>query len=93
VDITISPAQLDLSSYAGIISGSRRPDSGSKGMDILGKGKWEHSLLLEFLSQNKKDIPGHTQLVSNLVIFAGKPFPKIDLTETPLPSEAATPIP
>jgi len=83
VDVTISPAQLDLSSYAGIISGSRRVDAESKGTDILGGGKWDGSLLYEFLSTSKADVPGHTELVSDLVIFAGKP----------LPAQAATPTP
>jgi hypothetical protein len=90
VDLTISPAQLDLNSYDGIISGSRRADAGSKGIDILGNGKWESSLLFEFLSNSKKDVPGHTEAVSGLVIFAGKPLPKPDPNETPLPSGSAT---
>lgn len=81
VDVTISPAQLDLSSYAGIMSGSRRADAESKGTDILGAGKWDGSLLYEFLSTSKADVPGHTEIVSDLVIFAGKPLPAV--TPTP----------
>jgi hypothetical protein len=75
VDMTISLAQLDLSSYAGIMAGSRRADAESKGTDILGGGKWESSLLYEFLTTSKADVPGHTTDVSGLVIFAGKPAP------------------
>ena len=82
VDVAISPAQLDLSSYAGIMAGSRRADAESKGTDILGGGNWEGSLLYEFLSTSKADIPGHTEIMSDLVIFAGKPLP---VTVTPTP--------
>lgn len=71
-DLTISLAQLDMSSYAGIISGSRRADAASKGTDILGGGKWESSLLYDFISTSHADIPGHTEPVSDLLIFAGK---------------------
>ena len=95
VDVTISPAQLDLSSYAGIMAGSRRADAESKGTDILGGGKWETSLLYEFLSASKADVPGHAEIASDLVIFAGKPLPAPASTETFVPTEAvaATPTP
>ena len=83
VDVTISLAQLDLSSYAGIMAGSRRADAESKGTDILGPGKWDGSLLNEFLSTSKADVPGHTETVSDLVIFAGKPLSAPAATPTP----------
>lgn len=83
VDVTISLAQLDLSNYAGIMAGSRRADAESKGTDILGGGKWEGSLLYDFLTNAKADVPGHTEAVSDLVIFAGKPLP--GGTATPKP--------
>jgi hypothetical protein len=83
VDLTVSPAQLDLSSYAGIIAGSRRSDAESKGTDILGGGKWNSSLLYEFLSKSKADVPGHAEIASGLVIFAGKPAPATNPTATP----------
>ncbi|NOT03334.1 MAG: hypothetical protein HOP27_01905 [Anaerolineales bacterium] len=85
VDMTISSAQLDLSSYAGITSGSRRADSGSKGTDILGAGKWESSLLFDFISTSHADAPGHKNALSDLVIFAGKPHPVPEPTITPTP--------
>ncbi len=76
VDVAISPAQLDLSSYAGIIAGSRRADAESKGTDILGAGNWEKSLLYDFLVTSKADVPGHTEAVSFAsFVFAGKPLP------------------
>ncbi len=91
VDVTISPAQLDLSSYAGIMSGSQRADAESQGTDILGGGDWDTSLLYEFLSTNKADIPGHTELASDLLIFAGKPLPARASTETSVPTATPTP--
>jgi len=83
VDLTISPAQLDLSSYAGILSGSRRADAKSKGTDILGGGNWNGSLLYEFLSTNKTDIPGHDIIKTDFVVFAGKPLS----ADPPVPME------
>lgn len=83
VDVTISPAQLDLSSYAGIMAGSRRADAESKGTDILGGGKWKSSVLYEFLSTSKADVPGHDNLSSDLVIFAGSPLPSPTATPKP----------
>lgn len=86
VDVTISPAQLDLSSYAGILAGSRREDEKSKGTDILGAGNWKTSLLYEFLAVSKADVPGHTEAVSSgSFVFAGKPFVESAPTATPKP--------
>lgn len=77
VDVAISPAQLDLSSYAGISAGSQRADAESKGTDILGGGNWEKSLLYEFLTVSKADVPGHTEAASSTsFVFAGKPLPE-----------------
>jgi hypothetical protein len=84
VDVTISPAQLDLSSYTGIMAGSRRADAESKGTDILGEGNWKSSLLYEFLSTSKADVPGHTEAVSaGSFVFVGKPFVTPVSTQTP----------
>lgn len=91
VDVAVSPAQLDLGSYAGMLAGSRRADAESKGTDILGGGKWEGSLLYEFLSTSKADVPGHTESVSDLLIFAGTPLPVTAATETPAPTATAAP--
>jgi len=91
VDVTISPAQLDLSSYEGIMAGSRRADAESKGTDILGGGEWEDSLLHEFLFTSKPEIPGHTEAISDLVIFVGSPLPAPAATATAVPTEASTP--
>jgi len=86
VDVTISLAQLDLSSYAGIMAGSGREDEKSKGRDILGGGNWGKSLLYEFLATSKADVPGHTEAVSaSSFVFAGKPFAGSAPTVTPVP--------
>jgi hypothetical protein len=48
-DITLASAKLDLSSYAGIVAGSRRSSPTTLGNDILGGGIWEQSVLNEQL--------------------------------------------
>jgi hypothetical protein len=40
---------MDLSSYAGILAGSRRQSADAKGNDILGAGDWEKSTLYRVL--------------------------------------------
>ncbi|HNK64108.1 MAG TPA: hypothetical protein PKL78_00690 [Anaerolineales bacterium] len=82
VDLAVSPAQLDLSSYDGIVAGSRRADAAAKGTDILGGGDWKASLLYQFINEAKADVPGHTEVLSDLMIYAGKPLP-IEATPTP----------
>jgi mono/diheme cytochrome c family protein len=48
---SLSPAyaQMDLSSYAGIVAGSHRSSSSVKGTDILGGGNWDQSKLNQML--------------------------------------------
>jgi len=48
-DVANASANLDLSSYPGIIAGSRRTADSSTGNDILGGGDWEASLLNDML--------------------------------------------
>ena len=73
-DVAVSSAQLDLSSYEGIMAGSRRADDTSKGTDIL--GSWKSSLLYQFLTETKTDVPGHDNaLNSGLMVYAGAPLP------------------
>ena len=83
-DVKIIPAQLDVSSYAGITAGSRRPDAESKGTDILGGGNWEKSLLYDFIVNVKADVPGHNTPILNSLVSAGAP-----LSDAPV----ATPTP
>jgi hypothetical protein len=84
VDMAVSPAQLDLSSYAGIKAGSRRAADKPKGTDILGGGDWEKSLLYDFLASGKANVPGHEQALSaDPFVFAGRPFAGTLPTPTP----------
>lgn len=53
-------AGMDLSSYAGILAGSRRASADVQGNDILGGGVWENSLL-------------YTQLYVEQVMPQGRP--------------------
>lgn len=85
MDVAVSPAQLDLSSHAGILAGSRRTDAESNGTDILGAVNWESSLLYEFIFTSKADVPGHTEILSDLLVFAGKPLPAPTPTATSMP--------
>ena len=52
-DMAISSAQMDLSSYEGILAGSRRTSPTAQGNDILGGGDWEASLLYDVLFVRK----------------------------------------
>ncbi|MEW6093590.1 MAG: hypothetical protein AB1531_06450, partial [Chloroflexota bacterium] len=49
-NLAAAAAQLDLSSYAGIIAGSRRASADVTGNDILSGGVWEQSKLYEVLT-------------------------------------------
>jgi len=84
VNLAVSPAQLDLSSYEGILAGSRRADDAPKGTDILGGGEWDQSLLHQFLLETQADVPGHdAALSSGLMIYAGAPIVDAEATPTP----------
>jgi len=52
-------ARMDLSSYAGILSGSQRSSEEVNGNDILGGGDWENSLLNQKLFILKEMPLGH----------------------------------
>lgn len=83
-DVAVSPAQLDLSSYAGVLAGSRRESADVKGTDILGKGNWANSVLYKYVSANQADIPGHNNLITDALIYIGNPL------ATPAPTSAPT---
>lgn len=53
-DLASSSVQMDLSSYAGILAGSRRTAPDAKGNDILGGGDWEASMLNKMLFIDKQ---------------------------------------
>ncbi|MBI2330663.1 MAG: hypothetical protein HYU84_00520 [Chloroflexi bacterium] len=84
VDLAVSPAQLDMSSYEGILAGSRRADDAPKGTDILGGGNWSSSLLYQFIAETKADVPGHDGALSSaLMVYAGTLLPDVNATPTP----------
>jgi hypothetical protein len=71
--MAVSSAQMDLSSYEGILAGSRRTSPDAQGTDILGGGDWESSLLYDVLYVRKfmplgrpTDVPA-----DGPVVFAG----------------------
>lgn len=82
-DVAVASAQLDLSSYEGIVAGSRRADAAAKGTDILGGGKWDASLLYQFLAEAKDGVPGHENDLTGLMVYAGTPLPDVSATPTP----------
>jgi hypothetical protein len=83
-DLTVAPAQLDLSSFTGIMTGSRREAKKPKGTDILGDGEWKESLLYDHLTVAKPNVPGHEQTLSaDYLISVGRPFAGPLPTATP----------
>lgn len=83
-DMTVAPAQLDLSTFAGIMTGSRREGNKPKGTDILGDGEWKESLLYDQLTVAKPNVPGHEQTLSaDYLISVGRPFAGPLPTATP----------
>jgi hypothetical protein len=52
-DLKASWANLDLSTYEGITTGSRRSDPTKKGSDILGGGDWQKAKLYQVLGPQK----------------------------------------
>jgi mono/diheme cytochrome c family protein len=48
-DSSVAAANLDMSSYTGILAGGKRTPPSGQGEDILGGGNWENSLLYQML--------------------------------------------
>lgn len=76
-DVTIASARMDLSSYTGIMAGSRRTSADAKGNDIMGGGNWEQSKLYQMLFILKKMPLGRPANVpaDGPTILAGHPKP------------------
>lgn len=78
---------LDLTSYAGILAGSKRESAEQpKGTDILGGGRWTNSLLFQTLSLTENIPAGHPPLTyppAALIVYAGTYAPPS--TPTPAP--------
>ena len=91
-DLATSDAQLDLSTYEGMMAGSRRADGAAKGEDIFGGGNWEKSKLYELMVTHTITADGHPAdlSASGPVIYAGS---RVEVpTQTPAPTQApATP--
>lgn len=78
LEIATASANMDLSSYAGILAGSSRSSPESKGNDILGGGVWEKSKLNELLFVTKKMPLGRPEDAvpdDGPTILAGRPKP------------------
>jgi mono/diheme cytochrome c family protein len=90
-DLAIASAQLDLSSYAGMLMGSRRAALDAKGNDIFGGAVWENSLLYENLFVKKYMPLGRppSMPAEGPIIFAGTPVQG----RTRAIPEASTPTP
>ena len=76
--IAKAAARMDLSNYAGIISGSQRASQDVNGNDILGGGDWEKSLLNQKLFILKEMPLGHPASAfpdDGPTILAGHPKP------------------
>lgn len=82
---------LDLTSYVGILAGSKRESAEvTKGTDILAS-KWTDSLLYQSLSLTENVPLGHPTMdypVADLVIYAGAHVSPPTPTEAPPPTEA-----
>jgi mono/diheme cytochrome c family protein len=95
-NLSLAAANLDLSSYSGILAGRNRTSSSTQGEDILGGGNWDKSLLNNVLFVDQLMPFGHPPkagepdgptintgtLVSNLITTP---------TEPPTESEVARP--
>jgi S-disulfanyl-L-cysteine oxidoreductase SoxD len=74
-NVATATANMDLSSYQGMLMGSRRTDPNAKGNDIFGGGVWDQSKLHEMLFVKKMmplgrppDVPAEGPIV-----YAGQP--------------------
>jgi mono/diheme cytochrome c family protein len=88
-NLASAAAQMDLSSYAGIVAGSRRTSAGVKGKDILGGGTWDKSLLNDMLFIEKKmplGRPPDAVAPDGPVVYAGSQVTAATTTATPSPS-------
>jgi mono/diheme cytochrome c family protein len=95
-DLSIAAANLDLSSYAGILSGAKRTPPNGQGIDILGGGNWDNSLLNQMLFVNQLMPFGHplgSVVRDGPIIHAGTlvTTPVIVATEVSSQEEVARP--
>jgi mono/diheme cytochrome c family protein len=90
-DISIASAQMDLSSYQGMLMGSLRASQNAKGEDIFGGGDWKQSKLYDVLYVKKTEPLGRPPNlpVEGPIIFAGQQVQGTSGTTT----ESAIPTP
>jgi hypothetical protein len=67
-DVLKATQNMDLSSYAGILAGSQRKNGEPTGVDILGGGVWENSLMYQMLYA-----PGGQSLINRPLMPLGRP--------------------
>ncbi len=82
-------AQLDLSSYTGVVAGSQRSPGSTTGADILGAGDWQQSRLnqeLFVLRQMPYGLPQNGVPEAGPTILAGIPVSIANATPTEVPS-------
>ena len=93
-DISIASAQMDLSSYQGMLMGSLRASQNAKGEDIFGGGDWEQSILYDVLYVKKTEPLGRPPSLpaEGPTIFAGEQVQGIAgaTTESATPTAAAS---
>ncbi len=95
-DVANAAANLDLSSYQGILAGGKRASPESKGEDILGGGVWAKSLLNQvlFIYQTMPpNAPSGSLTPHGPTIIAGSmaSLPTLSPTEGPGEEEVARP--
>jgi mono/diheme cytochrome c family protein len=88
----LSPADsvgLDMSNYAGIITGSHTTSGGTGGQDILGGGDWQKSTLYQMLfvlRQMPYGAPKNSVADAGPTIMAGLPLSIVNAAPTEMPS-------
>jgi mono/diheme cytochrome c family protein len=90
-DIATASANMDLSSYAGILAGGKRTSPDVKGEDILGGGVWDQSKLNDMLfikQQMPFGRPPGAVAADGPTIQAGQPVSDVSVTPGAAPSGA-----
>ena len=87
-------AQLDLSTYAGVVAGSRRSPGSAPGTDILAAGDWQASILnrqLFVLRKMPYGLPPGSVQDGGPTVLAGIPVSVANATPPPTPAQEELP--
>lgn len=87
-DLTERSGGLDLSSYAGVLAGSKRSSEGASGATILGDGDWQSSSLHAVLMDQGFVPEGHSpdaEPLAPVLIYAGQHVEETVPTPTTTP--------